>query len=82
MTARVTFHDASDAESLAQLLSTAGYDAGVEREHASEDNPEDFVHVVHSNAPPEEINELVEDLDAVVEVKDPTTGAVARIDPE
>jgi hypothetical protein len=83
VTLRVTFHDPDEAEALAEALLTGGYDAGVVRERfAGEDDDEEVVHVVHTDAPPEEVAELVEGHDAWLEVSDPMTGTSATVDPE
>lgn len=80
MTARVTFHDHDEAQSTVQTLQVAGYDAGSSKERApAEAGGEETVYVVHTDAPPDEIDDLVADSDAFVEVMDPTTGAVAPI---
>jgi hypothetical protein len=69
---RVTCHDSDDADRLVSTLLTAGYGAGVRRElFAGDDDAEAVVHVVHTDAPADEIEELVELLDAWVEVVEP-----------
>ena len=83
MTLRVTFHESDEAQALAEALLTGGYDAGVVRERfAGEDDGEEVVHVVHTDAPPEEVAELVEGQDAWLEVSDPMTGTSATVEPE
>ena len=75
MAVRVTFHEADPAESLVETLTVAGYDAGVSRERfAGEDDGEAIVHVVHTDAPVAEVEELIgesDDRDGHVEESSP-----------
>jgi hypothetical protein len=82
VTVRVTFHDADEADALVQALLTGGYDAGVARERFSgEDDDEEIVYVVHTDAPAAELAELVDGIDAWVEVSDPMSGTSAAVAP-
>lgn len=69
---RATFHDSGDAASLVETLTLAGFEAGVRQERfAGEDDGEATVHVVYTDAPAEEVDELIEGLDAWVEESSP-----------
>jgi len=73
---RVTFHEQDEARSLVETLMLAGYDAGVSRERfAGGDDGEDVVHVVHTDAPAGEVEDLLGDTDAWVEESSPLTEA-------
>jgi 8-oxo-dGTP diphosphatase len=73
---RVTFHEQHEADSLVQTLTLAGYDAGVSRERfAGDDDDEAVAHVVHTDAPADEVEELLGDSDAFVEESSPLTEA-------
>ncbi len=72
MPLRVTFHDSGDADELVTLLTTAGFEAGVVRERfAGDDDGEEVVYVVHTDAPDTEVAELVADRDAWIEESSP-----------
>jgi hypothetical protein len=72
MAVRVTFHEVDPAEDLVQTLTMAGYDAGVSRERfAGDDDGEEVVHVVHTDAPAAEVDELLGDSDGYVEESSP-----------
>jgi hypothetical protein len=78
MALQVTCHHSDDADRLVGTLLTAGYGAGVRRElFAGDDAAEAVVHVVHTDAPADEVEELVEHVDAWVEVVEPLTTAEA-----
>ena len=58
MPLRVTFHESSDADELVDLLTTAGFAAGVVRERfAGDDDGEEVVYVVHTDAPDTDVAE-------------------------
>ncbi|MGH3506661.1 MAG: hypothetical protein ACRDO2_05595 [Nocardioidaceae bacterium] len=83
MTLRVTFHERHEADVLVQALLTGGYEAGMARERfAGEDDGEEMVHVVHTDAPADEVAELIDGVDAWLEVSDPMTGTSAVVEPE
>ena len=74
MPMRVTCHEAVDAEGLVDTLLTAGFEAGSSREwFAGEDDGQEVVYVVHTDAPAAEVQDLVVELDAWVEEVDPLT---------
>ncbi|MGH3448884.1 MAG: hypothetical protein ACRDQA_18990 [Nocardioidaceae bacterium] len=84
MTVRAIFHDPGEAGSMVDTLQTAGFDAGMEKEREASDDMDStgtVVYVVHTDAPATEVDELAEEFDAKVEIKDPTTGAVAPVQP-
>ena len=73
---RVTFHDQDAADGLVATLTTAGFDAGVTRERfAGDDDGEEVVFVVHTDAPAADVEDLVADSDAFVEKASPLTEA-------
>jgi hypothetical protein len=81
MSLRVTFHDQGPADELAQTLQTGGFEAGVQRElFAGDDDAEDVVYVVHTDAPADEVADLLDEADAWIEVSDPMTGTSAPLD--
>lgn len=72
MPVRITFHELDAADELVAVLTTAGFEAGVSQERfAGEDDGEEVVHVVHTDAPAAEVGELVGDTDAWVEESSP-----------
>jgi len=72
MAVRVTFHEPDEASSLVETLTVAGYDAGVSQERfAGDDDGEEVVHVVHTDAPASELEELLGDSDGFVEESSP-----------
>jgi len=69
---RVTFHDADHADELVAVLTTGGFDAGLAKERfAGEDDGEDVVYVVHTDAPVADVEELLLDTDAWIEESSP-----------
>ena len=76
MPLRVTFHDPEPADELVATLSTGGFDAAVARERfAGDDDGEEVVYVVHTDAPTADVEDLLTDEDAWVEESSPLTEA-------
>lgn len=74
MPVRVTFHESDEADELVSVLVTGGFDAGVAKERfAGEDDGEDVVYVVHTDAPAADVEELIADSDAWLEESSPLT---------
>lgn len=81
MAIRIHCVDAATAEEFVQTLTLGGFLASAEVERfAGEDDDEDVVHVVTTDAPVESVTELVGDGDEFVEVSDPTTGMRAGVE--
>jgi hypothetical protein len=73
---RVTFHERDEAEELVSVLTTAGFDAGVTRERfAGEDDGQEVVFVVHTDAGADDVDDLLGDTDAWVEESSPLVDA-------
>ncbi|GAB3621991.1 hypothetical protein GCM10027418_00730 [Mariniluteicoccus endophyticus] len=80
MAIRIHCADEAGAEDLVEVLVQGGFlaEAAAER-FAGEDDDEEVVHVVTTDAPLEAVTELVGDGDEFVEVSDPTTGTRAGV---
>ena len=82
MPLRVTFHDLDEADQLVAALTTAGFDAGTAKElFAGEDDGEELVYVVHTDAPADDVEELIRDSDAWVEESSPLIDASGATPP-
>ncbi len=83
MPLRVTFHESADADEIVETLLLAGFEAGTSRERfAGEDDGEAVVYVVHTDAPAGEIEEMIAEMDAWLEVTDPMSGTSAPVQPD
>jgi hypothetical protein len=73
---RVVFHEPDEADELMALLTTAGHLAGRATERfAGEDDGEQVVYVVHTDAAASDVEELIADSDAWIEVSSPLIDA-------
>lgn len=80
MAIRIHCSDAETADEFVETLTVGGFLAEVEAERfAGEDDDEETVHVVTTDAPVETVTELVGDGDEFVEVSDPTSGVRAGV---
>ncbi|GAB3703676.1 hypothetical protein [Mariniluteicoccus flavus] len=80
MAIRIHCADAETADEFVETLTLGGFMASTEAERfAGEDDDEDVVHVVTTDAPVDAVTELVGDGDEFVEVSDPTTGVRAGV---
>lgn len=76
---RVHLHEESDAVELAQALTLGGYGADVTTERLAGDDDEDVMHVITTDAPAPEVDDLLGDTDAYVEATDPMSGTVTEV---
>lgn len=77
---RIHLHEETDAAELAQALTLGGYAAELSRERfAGDDDDEDVQHVVTTDAPAPEVDDLLGDTDAYVEATDPMSGTVTEV---
>lgn len=81
MPLRVTLREAADADEIVETLLLAGFEAGTSREGSVAGDDEE-VYVVHTDAPAGEVEEMIDEMDAWLEVTDPMSGTAAPVQPD